>query len=416
MDKKHLLRNVDKESLLKLKDSKPVSITAHSHEIIIPCAYTSVVGKFLDKKGIKLPLDPHDLAEMKRIAKKTPGSIKDYETEEEKSRSHAKGTTNLQAVRQNQKVIVNVHPPARKLRVKRRRPVAKPLVSGAIPMSAGNRHPGVANMFNSLPPSNYNLIRAFSGINNNPFVEASKVPIPASNPMNPPSNALGALAGGIGGANTDALVRRFEESQAKTLKEYEEKREKEYEARRIRDEELFQQKIDLNKNRIKPVEQPIKNSSDYEDYDFDVVYEPEQGSPVLESKEDEVEEPPPIALPAAGNAPTEPEGQAEPEGPPPKLKSDGIPIDDVPVEKRVKNYNIPGLTLTNAYWRIGDKGQPDGTPIQYLRLAYGVPEEGGAKGEMVVYTVDNKGKHKAFSLLKKQKKLPDVKRLMQEYP
>ena len=45
-------KNVTKEGLLKLKDSKPVPITAHSHEIIIPCVYTETINKVLKEKGI----------------------------------------------------------------------------------------------------------------------------------------------------------------------------------------------------------------------------------------------------------------------------------------------------------------------------------------------------------------------------
>ena len=65
--------NITKKGLLALKDSKPVPITAHSHEIIIPCVYTETVKKIMKEKGIELPLNPHKLAELRRIAKATPG-------------------------------------------------------------------------------------------------------------------------------------------------------------------------------------------------------------------------------------------------------------------------------------------------------------------------------------------------------
>jgi hypothetical protein len=90
-------KNVTKQGLLKLKDSKPVPITAHSHEIIIPCVYTEKVQKFLDKEGIKLPLTHHKLAELKRIAQKTKGHLKENDLKEDEGDSHATGTINLKS-------------------------------------------------------------------------------------------------------------------------------------------------------------------------------------------------------------------------------------------------------------------------------------------------------------------------------
>jgi len=58
----------DKEDLAKLKDSKPVPIIAHSHEVIVPVVYSSMVNHFLEKKGVHLPLTHHELADMKREA------------------------------------------------------------------------------------------------------------------------------------------------------------------------------------------------------------------------------------------------------------------------------------------------------------------------------------------------------------
>ena len=58
----------DKEDLAKLKDSKPVPIIAHSHEVIVPVVYAGMVNRFLEKKGVHLPLTHHELADMKREA------------------------------------------------------------------------------------------------------------------------------------------------------------------------------------------------------------------------------------------------------------------------------------------------------------------------------------------------------------
>lgn len=88
-------KNVTKKGLLALKDSKPVPITAHSHEIIVPCVYTETVKKMMKEKGIVLPLTPAKLAELRKIAKATPGQYKPDPDEKEGGTSHAKGTTNV---------------------------------------------------------------------------------------------------------------------------------------------------------------------------------------------------------------------------------------------------------------------------------------------------------------------------------
>jgi len=95
-----------KSDLRKLADSKAVPLIAHSHEVIVPVVYSGMVKKFLEDKGVKLPLTQAQLAEMKREAKAV-GS---------KDVGHAKGGTvkqsmkNVQAVSQkaNQKVIINL--------------------------------------------------------------------------------------------------------------------------------------------------------------------------------------------------------------------------------------------------------------------------------------------------------------------
>ena len=81
--------NITKKGLLALKDSKPVPITAHSHEIIVPCVYTETVKQFMRSKGIKLPLTPQKLAELRKIAKQTDGKYKP--DAEEKLESLARG-------------------------------------------------------------------------------------------------------------------------------------------------------------------------------------------------------------------------------------------------------------------------------------------------------------------------------------
>jgi hypothetical protein len=58
----------DKTDLRKLKESKPVPIIAHTNEIVIPVVYAKMVNKFLDEKGVKLPLTHVQLSDMKKEA------------------------------------------------------------------------------------------------------------------------------------------------------------------------------------------------------------------------------------------------------------------------------------------------------------------------------------------------------------
>jgi len=58
----------DKTDLRKLKESKPVPIIAHTNEVVIPVVYAKMVNKFLDDKGIKLPLTHVQLSDMKKEA------------------------------------------------------------------------------------------------------------------------------------------------------------------------------------------------------------------------------------------------------------------------------------------------------------------------------------------------------------
>ena len=145
--------NVTRKGLLALKDSKPVPITAHSHEIVIPCVYTETVKKMMKAKGIELPLTHAKLAELRKIAKQTPGH---YEADKEKEggSSHAKGTMNVigkknQATQQIAQQKVQIFLNRRTGRKKTRRPrtiASMPTVQGG------------PQMFN--PPA-FNTIRPF---------------------------------------------------------------------------------------------------------------------------------------------------------------------------------------------------------------------------------------------------------------
>jgi len=122
----------DKEDLAKLKDSKPVPIIAHSHEVIVPVVYAGMVNRFLEKKGVHLPLTHHELADMKREAD-CPG--------------YAKGTKDLKK--------------KKKRRVKTK---AKPKVNVIQPRAVGlaPQPPPLTRaqiLYSQLRPDNYSSIR-----------------------------------------------------------------------------------------------------------------------------------------------------------------------------------------------------------------------------------------------------------------
>lgn len=140
-------KNITKQGLLRLKNSHPIPITAHTHEIIIPCVYTETVQKFLDKKGIKLPLTHHQLAEFKRDAAKMHGKIKEDEGEDE-GNSHARGTSNIKVSNVKGPVYINTTPN------KARRKRGKRAPSRKIATSASGLIPTPASMRIQPPPSN----------------------------------------------------------------------------------------------------------------------------------------------------------------------------------------------------------------------------------------------------------------------
>lgn len=118
----------NKEDLARLKDSKPIQITAHTHECIVPVVYSGMVNRFLEKKGVHLPLTHHQLADMKREAG-TPGYAKGTKDLKKK-----KGKGKSKAVNVSQNVVVNVTRPVRTSKAK--------------------------GLYDQLRPSNYAMIRS----------------------------------------------------------------------------------------------------------------------------------------------------------------------------------------------------------------------------------------------------------------
>jgi hypothetical protein len=119
----------NKDDLAKLKDSHPVQITAHAHEVIVPVVYSRMVKEFLEKKGVKLPLTHHQLAEMKHEA-----GVSGYAKGTFDLRKSKKAHVQHQHQHVSQKVVINL--PAKKKRTKRTKRVVKaPSESYSIPPS-----------------------------------------------------------------------------------------------------------------------------------------------------------------------------------------------------------------------------------------------------------------------------------------
>jgi hypothetical protein len=147
--------NITKKGLLALKDSKPVPITAHSHEIVVPCIYTETVKKLMKAKGIELPLTPAKLAEARKLAKATPGKYEPEHGEKAGGSSHARGTTNVTV---NIKNVIPTAPTkvrhAKRGRRGGRSKIIMARASGLIPAPPPMKPGMVVN-------PNYNLIRPF---------------------------------------------------------------------------------------------------------------------------------------------------------------------------------------------------------------------------------------------------------------
>jgi len=97
----------NKEDLARLKDSKPIQITAHTHECIVPVVYSGMVNRFLEKKGVHLPLTHHQLADMKREAG-TPGYAKGTKDLKKGKKKGKKKEAKAKAPLINQSVNVTV--------------------------------------------------------------------------------------------------------------------------------------------------------------------------------------------------------------------------------------------------------------------------------------------------------------------
>ena len=141
------MNKISKNDLLKLKASKPIPITAHTHEVVVPVVFASKVNEFLKKEGIKLPLTHHQLAEYKRKAAKVHGKIEE-DDEEDEGNSHARGTHSIKVSNVKGPVYINTQPN------KARRKRGKRAPSRKIITSASGLIPTPASMRIQPPPSN----------------------------------------------------------------------------------------------------------------------------------------------------------------------------------------------------------------------------------------------------------------------
>jgi hypothetical protein len=165
-------KNISKKDLLKLKDSKPIPITAHSFEIVIPVCYTSKVKKFLDKEGIKLPLSKEKLAKLRKIAKNTKGELSESD-EENDEESYAKGTTNL---KQTINIKIDTRSKSKKKRKGRKKKYLK-TTSGLVEAPKQEsllkqiKNPDI----NVLRPNNFSLIRPITYSASTPVTDYKKI-------------------------------------------------------------------------------------------------------------------------------------------------------------------------------------------------------------------------------------------------
>jgi len=124
------MKNVSAQDLRNLKQSVPVPITAHSHELICPVVYATKVRKYMEKEGMHLPLTQKELQAYK-----------------EKAKEYAKG--GVVAVTKGgitQQVVVNIGHTRRRRKKKKK----------TMGMAGGPAMPPRAmSTWSSLPPSNF---------------------------------------------------------------------------------------------------------------------------------------------------------------------------------------------------------------------------------------------------------------------
>ena len=153
-----------KEDLLKLKASKPVPIIAHSGEVIVPVVYSGMVKKYLEGKGVTLPLTHHQLADMKREAKAIGvESDRPAYARGGKVKVKAKATAKaFQVQKANQNVIINLAEKKVRRRAAKRKVTGGPGGSGPPPPPPPGPRPNQFHLHEQqLRPNVFASIRPF---------------------------------------------------------------------------------------------------------------------------------------------------------------------------------------------------------------------------------------------------------------
>jgi hypothetical protein len=169
---KELFKGVTKNDLLKLKDSKAVPITAHSHEVVVPVVYATRVKEFMRKEGMRVPLKPEELQTLKQKAKQTEGEMEAYAkggTIKLKKVRAKKIKINKDVVKKgNVKQIVNIKLGEKVIRRPSTR--AKAISKDMIPI-----RPGVSTFPISNQPSYERMIPSSGATTNIPLPTTSNV-------------------------------------------------------------------------------------------------------------------------------------------------------------------------------------------------------------------------------------------------
>ena len=193
-----ILKGVTKNDLLKLKGSKPVPITAHSNEVVVPVVYATRVKQFMKKEGMSVPLSPEQLSTLKSKARDTVGTMDSsyavggsIKSKKAKAKAKAKKTISKIKTTGNIKQIVNIKLGEKAKIIRRPSVRAKAVGKENIPI-----RPGVSTYPMSTEPAYSRMIPSTGAIMDAPKPFALQGPQPqelvksVAGPVKPPSYSL----------------------------------------------------------------------------------------------------------------------------------------------------------------------------------------------------------------------------------
>lgn len=182
-----ILKGVTKNDLLKLKGSKPVPITAHSNEVVVPVVYATRVKQFMKKEGMSVPLSPEQLSTLKSKARDTVGTMDasyavggSIKSKKAKAKAKAKKTISKIKTTGNIKQIVNIKLGEKAKIIRRPSVRAKAVGKENIPI-----RPGVSTYPMGTEPA-YSRMIPSTGASNQPtkplplMLEDAKPPLSSS--------------------------------------------------------------------------------------------------------------------------------------------------------------------------------------------------------------------------------------------